>query len=50
MSGWHWKVHREGPVVNIPYWPHRIIVIGLGRVSRAGAWHPWQACCYRMRL
>ena len=42
---------RQSPrFVNIPFAPHRIIVIGLGRVDRRGMFHRWQLCCYAMRL
>jgi hypothetical protein len=52
VTGWHWAVslRRDPRYVNIPYWPHRILVIGWGRLSRRAVFHPWQPCCYRLRL
>ena len=51
MTGWHWAVSLHDPrYVNIPYWPHRILVIGWGRLGRDAAFRPHQPCCYRMRL
>ena len=51
MTGWHWAVSLHDPrYVNIPYWPHRILVIGWGRLGRDAAFRPNQPCCYRMRL
>lgn len=52
MTGWHWAASlRHAPrYVNIPYRPHRIIVIGWGRLSRRAVFHPNQPCCYRMVL
>jgi hypothetical protein len=48
----HWQVSiaHEPRFVNIPYWPHRIIVIGWGRLSRRAVFHPNQPCIYRMYL
>lgn len=50
--GLHWRLtfSRELKVVNIPYWPHRIIVIGWGRLSRRAVFHPHQPCFYLMTL
>lgn len=52
MKGWHWKasIRLEPRYVNVPYWPHRIIVIGWGRLSRRAVFHRNQPCLYRMRL
>lgn len=49
-AGWHWAI-GIGPLhVNIPYWPHRIAVIGRGRLTRRGTFQRWIPCCYRMHL
>jgi hypothetical protein len=49
-AGWHWSA-GIGPLhVNVPYWPHRIVVIGRGRLTRRATFRRWQPCCYRMRL
>ncbi len=52
MRGWHWAASlcRAPLYVNIPYWPHRIIVIGWGRLGRRGTFRYHQPCCYRMTL
>ena len=52
MTGWHWaaSIRRAPRYLNIPYAPHRIVVIGWGRLSRRGVFHPCQPCLYRMRL
>ena len=52
MTGWHWaaSLRRDPRYVNIPYWPHRILVIGWGRLAADGAFRYHQPCCYRMRL
>ncbi len=49
--GRHWAVRLwPRPYVNVPYWPHRIVVIGWGRLDRRGKFHGHQPCCYRMIL
>lgn len=50
--GWHWAASlRRAPLyVNVPYWPHRIVVVGWGRLSRRAVFHPHQPCCYRLTL
>lgn len=52
IMGLHWQasIRRDPRFVNIPYWPHRIIVIGWGRLGRDATFHPHQICCYRMNL
>jgi hypothetical protein len=51
-GGWHWAASlRRAPLyVNVPYWPHRIVVIGWGRLSRRARFRANQPCCYRLRL
>ena len=46
------KVHvRQDPrYANIPLAPHRILVLGWGRLDRHGSFHYHQPCCYVMRL
>jgi hypothetical protein len=50
--GLHWAASiRHAPrYVNIPYWPHRIIVIGWGRLGRDGRFHGHQPCLHLMTL
>lgn len=52
MTGWHWaaSLRHEPLYVNIPYRPHRILVIGWGRLARDGTFRNHQPCAYRMRL
>jgi hypothetical protein len=51
-AGWHWRasVRRAPRYVNIPYWPHRILVVGWGRLDRRGMFHDHQPCLHRMTL
>lgn len=50
MFGLHPRVFPKYPTVNIPYWPHRVLVIGRGRVGKNGFFHNWQVCCYPMAM
>jgi len=50
--GLHWRasILHAPRYVNIPYWPHRIIVIGWGRLDSHGKFHDHQPCFHRMTL
>lgn len=50
--GLHWRasIKRAPRYLNIPYWPHRIIIIGWGRLDRHGRFHPRQPCVRLMAL
>lgn len=52
VIGLHWRasIRHDPRFVNIPYWPHRIIVIGWGRLGGDGKFHGYQPCFYLMRL
>jgi hypothetical protein len=52
MTAWHWRasIRRAPRFMNIPYAPHRIIVIGWGRLDRRGRFHYHQPCFYLMTL
>jgi hypothetical protein len=52
VMGFHWKVHWDlgVPVFNIPYAPHRILVVGLGHLTRRGRLYAWLPSCYRLHL
>lgn len=52
LLGWHWQASiRTAPrYVNIPFWPHHVIVIGMGNLSRNGVFRKWLPCAYIMRL
>ena len=52
MKGFHWRLNvKKAPrYINVPFAPHRILVIGLGRLSRRSTFHKWQPCCYPMTL
>jgi hypothetical protein len=50
--GFHWAASLRRPplYLNVPYWPHRIWVIGWGRLDRHGTFRHHQPCAYRMHL
>jgi hypothetical protein len=48
-QGRHWALQVWPFYVNVPYWPHRIIVLGAGRLFR-GRYYGWLPCCFRMKL
>ena len=51
MFGLHFKVgFWPDQYVNIPVGPHRIVVIGRGRLDRRGRFHKWQPCFYYVLL
>ncbi len=52
MSSYHWQasILHSPRWVNIPYRPHRIIIIGWGRLGKDGVFHPKQFCFRKMRL
>lgn len=49
-TGLHFKIYWQYPTVNIPYWAHRVLVIGRGRLRSNGTFNHWGVCCYRMHL
>jgi hypothetical protein len=50
--GFHWRVklRRRPRHVNIPYWPHRIIVISWGRLGNDGKFRRYQPCIRKRKL
>jgi len=50
MKHWQASLRRDPRFINVPYRPHRIIVIGWGRLGKGGKFHHHQPCVYRMRL
>lgn len=50
--GYHWAIawHNGGWRLNIPYAPHKILVIARGRLMRSAKFNHWLPCCYRMQL
>lgn len=51
MLGLHFRIGIwPFQYVNIPYWPHRVLVIGRGRLGKDVRFHPWQPSIEVMQL